>query len=64
MENVVFYFSDQQRYDTAVKEVMPNLIDFAEDGTFLIIVIRVSLSADRRAPVCKRDFIRPSAAVI
>lgn len=33
-ENIIFYFSDQQRYDTAVPEVMPNLLDFAEDGTF------------------------------
>ena len=32
--NVIFYFSDQQRYDTVTKEIMPNLIDFAEDGTF------------------------------
>lgn len=29
----MFYFSDQQRYDTAVPEIMPNLMKFAEDGT-------------------------------
>lgn len=33
-ENIVFYFSDQQRYDTANTEVMPNLMKFSEDGTF------------------------------
>lgn len=33
-ENIIFYFSDQQRYDTANSEIMPNLLNFAEDGTF------------------------------
>lgn len=33
-ENIVFYFSDQQRYDTAVPDIMPNLSEFAKEGTF------------------------------
>lgn len=33
-ENIIFYFSDQQRYDTANSEIMPNLMKLAEDGTF------------------------------
>lgn len=33
-ENIIFYFSDQQRYDTANSEIMPNLMSLAEDGTF------------------------------
>ena len=33
-ENIIFYFSDQQRYDTANEIVMPNLTEFAKDGTF------------------------------
>lgn len=33
-ENIVFYFSDQQRFDTAVPEIMPNLCEFAKEGTF------------------------------
>lgn len=34
MDNIVFYFSDQQRYDTANESVMPNLMKFAEDAEF------------------------------
>ncbi len=33
-QNIVFYFSDQQRYDTANSEIMPNLTELAKDGTF------------------------------
>ena len=33
-ENIIFYFSDQQRYDTVNSEIMPNLMSLAEDGTF------------------------------
>ncbi len=33
-DNIIFYFSDQQRYDTANSEVMPNLTKLAEEGTF------------------------------
>lgn len=33
-ENIIFYFSDQQRYDTVNSEIMPNLMQLAEDGTF------------------------------
>lgn len=33
-ENIIFYFSDQQRYDTVNETIMPNLMDFANDGTF------------------------------
>lgn len=32
--NIIFYFSDQQRYDTANSEIMPNLMQLAEEGTF------------------------------
>ncbi len=31
--NIIFYFSDQQRWDTVNKTVMPNLCAFAESGT-------------------------------
>ena len=34
VQNIIFYFSDQQRYDTANSEIMPNLMELAEDGTF------------------------------
>lgn len=33
-ENIIFYFSDQQRYDTVNETIMPNLMEFANDGTF------------------------------
>ena len=33
-ENIIFYFSDQQRYDTVNEEIMPNLMQLANDGTF------------------------------
>lgn len=33
-QNIVFYFSDQQRYDTVNYDVMPNLMALAEEGTF------------------------------
>lgn len=33
-QNIIFYFSDQQRYDTANKEIMPNLMQLADEGTF------------------------------
>ena len=33
-ENIIFYFSDQQRYDTVNEEIMPNLTQLANDGTF------------------------------
>ena len=31
--NIIFYFSDQQRYDTFNETVMPNLTEFSEDAT-------------------------------
>lgn len=33
-DNIIFYFSDQQRFDTANAEIMPNLMTLAEEGTF------------------------------
>ena len=33
-QNIIFYFSDQQRYDTANNEIMPNLMELAEEGAF------------------------------
>ena len=30
--NIIFYFSDQQRWDTVNEEVTPNLMDLANDG--------------------------------
>lgn len=33
-QNIIFYFSDQQRYDTANTEIMPNLMALADEGTF------------------------------
>lgn len=32
MKNIVFYFSDQQRWDTVNEEVTPNLIKLADEG--------------------------------
>lgn len=31
-KNIIFYFSDQQRWDTLNQDVMPNLTDFAQGG--------------------------------
>ena len=33
-QNIIFYFSDQQRYDTVNQEIMPNLMALADEGTF------------------------------
>ena len=33
-DNIIFYFSDQQRYDTVNSEIMPNLMALASEGTF------------------------------
>lgn len=33
-QNIIFYFSDQQRYDTVNREIMPNLMALADEGTF------------------------------
>lgn len=33
-DNIIFYFSDQQRYDTVTPEIMPNLMSLADEGTF------------------------------
>ena len=33
-DNIIFYFSDQQRFDTVNSEIMPNLMALADDGTF------------------------------
>lgn len=33
-DNIIFYFSDQQRYDTVNREIMPNLMALADEGTF------------------------------
>ncbi len=33
-ENIIFYFSDQQRFDTVNYDIMPNLMKLAEEGTF------------------------------
>ncbi len=32
--NIIFYFSDQQRWDTVNEQLTPNLMELAEDGTF------------------------------
>lgn len=32
MKNIVFYFSDQQRYDTITPELTPNICSLAEEG--------------------------------
>lgn len=32
MKNIIFYFSDQQRWDTVNKEVTPNLMKLADEG--------------------------------
>ena len=31
--NIIFYFSDQQRFDTLTPDLMPNLWALAEEGT-------------------------------
>lgn len=33
-DNIIFYFSDQQRFDTVNNEIMPNLMALADEGTF------------------------------
>lgn len=33
-QNIIFYFSDQQRYDTVNEDIMPNLMKLAEEGAF------------------------------
>ena len=33
-QNIIFYFSDQQRYDTVNEDIMPNLMKLAEEGIF------------------------------
>ena len=33
-QNIIFYFSDQQRYDTVNEDIMPNLMQLADEGTF------------------------------
>lgn len=33
-DNIIFYFSDQQRFDTVNSEIMPNLMALADAGTF------------------------------
>ncbi len=32
-KNIIFYFSDQQRWDTVNEQVMPNVMKLAEEGT-------------------------------
>ena len=32
MKNIIFYFSDQQRWDTVNEEVTPNLMKLADEG--------------------------------
>ena len=31
--NIIFYFSDQQRWDTLTEELMPNVWELGEEGT-------------------------------
>ena len=33
-QNIIFYFADQQRYDTANSKIMPNLMALADEGAF------------------------------
>ena len=33
-QNIILYFSDQQRYDTVTREIMPNLMSLADEGIF------------------------------
>lgn len=33
MKNIIFYFSDQQRWDTFNETLMPNLFELAREGT-------------------------------
>ena len=51
-KNIIFYFTDQQRYDTANNVVMPNLYALS-----LPTVTAVSLSAVLQEPVFRRVFI-------
>ena len=32
-KNIIFYFSDQQRWDTVNETVTPNLMQLAKEGT-------------------------------
>ena len=33
IKNIIFYFSDQQRWDTFNENLMPNLFELAREGT-------------------------------
>lgn len=56
--NIIFYFSDQQRWDTVNETVTPNLMKLAENGVNLQIHIRVNRFADRLALAFKPVFMR------
>lgn len=59
--NIIFYFSDQQRADTAGcygqrLPVTPNLDAVAEEGTVFENAFTASPSAGRCAPACKAAY--------
>ena len=52
--NIIFYFSDQQRWDTLNSSLMPNVWELGEEGVLFEILLPASLSAALLAPVCRQ----------
>ena len=61
-KNIIFYFSDQQRWDTVNETVTPNLMQLAKEGTLLRTTLPASRCAARPVPACKPVCMLPSAA--
>lgn len=61
-KNIIFYFSDQQRWDTVNETVTPNLMQLAKEGPSLRTTLPASRFAARLVPACKPVCMLPSAA--
>lgn len=62
-KNIIFYFSDQQRWDTVNETVTPNLMQLAKEGTLFENNFTCQPGfAARLVPACKPVCMLPSAA--
>ena len=63
-KNIIFYFSDQQRWDTVNEEVTPNLCELAKEGIKYENNFTCQPVADRQGHACKQVFTLHNAVVI
>lgn len=57
-KNIIFYFSDQQRWDTVNEEVTPNLMKLASEGVLFENNFTCQPVCGPAEPACNRAFMQ------